>query len=226
MLIKNIFKPNLIEAFTLKRCVKIFTNEISGTCLDVGCGSKPYAAFFSHCESYIGLEVETEIALQSFAPEYFYDGTTFPFAPNSFDSLVSFEVLEHVKNPDVIINEIIRVLKPGGKLIISVPFCWIEHEKPYDYRRYTKTGLEEYLKKNGFEIILSKKTTGGLYTTLANFILVLRFKLRSFISYFADVLLLPVTILLHAIGYAEFLLHADDDSYTSTIILASLKADK
>jgi SAM-dependent methyltransferase len=222
-MILNLFRPNFIEAFALKRSVKMFASRLSGVCLDVGCGAKPYEDYFSHCERYVGLEVESDKTKKSFSPDFFYDGITFPFESDSFDSLVSFEVMEHVDDIEVFFSELVRVLRPGGRIIVSVPFCWMEHEKPYDYRRYTKIGLEKYLENKGFEIELSRKTTGGLYSSLINFVLVLRAKLRGILSYFADVLLLPLTFALHFIGFIELLVQADDDSYTSTIVLAKLR---
>jgi SAM-dependent methyltransferase len=65
--------------------------------------------------------------------------------------------LEHVFNPDEFLAEINRVLKPGGKLLISVPFVWDEHEQPYDYARYSSFGLKALLEKSGFKLIRHKK---------------------------------------------------------------------
>lgn len=219
----NLFKLNLVESFALKKSIKNLSSEIHGECLDAGCGTKPYESLFRNCTKYIGLEVSTDIALSSFEPDFFYDGNIFPFEDKSFDSVVSFEVLEHVKNPDQYISEILRVLKPEGLLMLSVPFTWIEHEKPYDYRRFTQIGIENYLISNGFDIKSSKKTTGPIYTTFINLILVLRARLRKYISYLGDLLLLPLTILCHSIGFIELLLKLDGDSYTSTIVLAGVK---
>lgn len=220
---KNILKPGFIEGFALKSWVRKFSVELSGVCLDVGCGSMPYKQFFSQCESYVGLEYESDIAKKLFSPDFFYDGVTFPFESASFDSLVSFEVMEHVDDIDVFFSEIVRVLKPGGKMIVSVPFCWMEHEIPHDYRRFTKIGLERYLEKKGFEIEMSRKSTGPFYSTLANFVIIMRSKLRYILSYFADILILPLTLVLHIIGFIEWLLGSDGVSYTSTIVLAKFR---
>jgi hypothetical protein len=51
------------------------------------------------------------------------------------------------------------VLKPGGKLLITIPFAWDEHETPYDFARYTTFGIEEVLERNGIEVVDSRKTT-------------------------------------------------------------------
>ena len=55
------------------------------------------------------------------------------------------QVLEHVFNPDDFVREIARVLKPGGALLLTVPFVWNEHEQPYDYARYSSFGLRAFL---------------------------------------------------------------------------------
>jgi SAM-dependent methyltransferase len=67
-------------------------------------------------------------------------------------------VLEHVFNPDEFIEEINRVLKIGGKLLLTVPFVWDEHEQPYDYARYSSFGLKHLLENHNFKIIESKKS--------------------------------------------------------------------
>ena len=67
------------------------------------------------------------------------------------------QVLEHVFNPDEFLWEINRVLKTGGKLLLTVPFVWDEHEQPYDYARYSTFGLRALLEKQGFKILQHKK---------------------------------------------------------------------
>lgn len=136
---------------------------LSGSFLDVGCGSKPYLDHFIKSTSYVGLEYESPILQEKkLNVEFTYDGKIFPFQDNSFDSVVSFQVLEHVFEPDVFINEIKRVLKPNGRLLITVPFFWDEHEQPYDYARYTSFGLKYIFEKKDFNVLYQSKT-------LANF---------------------------------------------------------
>ena len=80
------------------------------------------------------------------------DGHKLPFEDNSFDGCFCNTVLEHVRDPEQIVKEINRVLKPGGKVIISIPFLQEVHADPEDYQRYTPYGLVHLLKKNGFKI--------------------------------------------------------------------------
>ena len=86
-----------------------------------------------------------------------YDGTHFPYGDQCFDSALCNQVLEHVFNPDEFLSEINRVLKSGGKLLLTVPFVWDEHEQPYDYARYSSFGLKALLERNGFKILQHKK---------------------------------------------------------------------
>jgi SAM-dependent methyltransferase len=81
----------------------------------------------------------------------------FPLPSNSFDSALCNQVLEHVFNPDEFLSEIYRVLKPTGKMLLTVPFVWDEHEQPYDYARYSSFGLKSLLEKNGFHVLDHKK---------------------------------------------------------------------
>ena len=129
---------------------------LSGRLLDVGCGTKPYRAMFT-VDAYIGLDRDSEASRKLGIADHHYDGNTFPFADVSFDSVLCNQVLEHVFNPDEFLKEIVRVLKPGGKLLLTVPFVWDEHEQPYDYARYSSFGLRALLEKQGLKILQHKK---------------------------------------------------------------------
>lgn len=129
---------------------------LTGRLLDVGCGAKPYQSFFT-VDTYIGLDIDSEATRKFAIADYFYDGEVFPFGDASFDSILCNQVLEHVFNPDEFIAEIKRVLKPGGRLLLTVPFVWDEHEQPYDYARYSSFGLRALLEKQGFRIVQHKK---------------------------------------------------------------------
>lgn len=128
-----------------------------GDVLDVGCGSKPYKSLIA-AHSYVGLEYDTPENRTSKAADFFYDGTVFPFADSQFDCVFCSQVLEHVFNPFEFLPEINRVVKPGGKLLLTVPFVWDEHEQPYDFARYSSFGLRSMLERNGFEIITQRKS--------------------------------------------------------------------
>jgi SAM-dependent methyltransferase len=77
----------------------------------------------------------------------------FPVKKNLFDTILLTDVLEHVKNPDNVWKEMSRILKPGGKIILTVPFFHLLHEEPYDYFRYTEFRLKLYCKENELSIV-------------------------------------------------------------------------
>lgn len=132
--------------------------------LDVGCGSRPYESLFPR-GTYIGVDVADSGRPESMKkPDFFYDGQVLPFEDKSVDGVICTQVLEHVRNPDVLLSEICRVLSQGGVLVLSAPFLWEEHEEPYDYFRFTSFGFRELLMRSGFEVISVQKTTGLLET--------------------------------------------------------------
>jgi SAM-dependent methyltransferase len=162
---RQAFYPGFIGIFVnpfyharlgLRKAMSKFSSKLKGRLLDVGCGSKPYQELFA-VDDYIGLDIDSEASRNRKIADYFYDGKIFPFNENEFDSVLCNQVLEHVFNPDEFLSEIKRVLKPSGRLLITVPFVWDEHEQPRDYARYSSFGLKALLDKNGFNVIEYKK---------------------------------------------------------------------
>lgn len=135
--------------------------QITGLTLDIGCGTKPYRNLFSSSE-YWGLEIDTPENREKKNADFFYDGKTFPFDENKFDSLIANQVFEHVFNPDEFLSEMHRILKVGGKVLITVPFVWDEHEQPYDFARYSSFGLKAILEKHGFEALEQRKSVDDI----------------------------------------------------------------
>ncbi len=136
------------------------TEDITGKMLDVGCGIKPYQKLFNKVEEYVGMEFNSDELREKSKADFFYDGKSFPFQDNSFDSIICTEVLEHIFNPDEFLSEINRVLKPNGKILLTTPFVWYEHSEPYDYGRYSSFGLSSILNKHKFQILKQEKLVG------------------------------------------------------------------
>jgi SAM-dependent methyltransferase len=133
-------------------------HHLKGRLLDFGCGSKPYKNLLE-VDEYIGVDFVNEgHPHDNEQIDVYYDGKTIPFPDNSFDSILSSEVFEHVFNLPEILKELERVLKPGGKILITCPFVWKEHELPHDYARYTLFALEDMLQKNNFTIRVINKS--------------------------------------------------------------------
>lgn len=148
--------PFYIARSGLSISIARHSSVLTGRLLDIGCGSKPYKDILC-ADQYFGLDVDNENSRKLGVADYFYDGVTFPIESESFESALCVQVLEHVFNPDSFIQEIHRILKRDGTLVLTVPFVWDEHEQPFDYARYSSFGLRALLEKNGFRVIQHEK---------------------------------------------------------------------
>ena len=187
-----------------------------GNILDVGCGSKPYEPYLFF-NSYTGIEIEEfgndgKIEIKNKKCDLIFDGTTIPFKDESFDTVISTETLEHVKEIDCFVCEIVRVLKINGKLIISAPFFWNLHYEPNDYYRFTKFGLSYIFEKYNIQVLKMIPTLGmiGLLHSLfaervTRFIHIklhfLPYKLRIFLY---QLMLFPTAQILYPFAKYEF----------------------
>lgn len=161
------FQPTILSIFinpfffiryAFYKNIRRYIPQLKGRLLDFGCGRKPYQNLFRVSE-YVGVDMaETGHDHKNSKIDVYYDGKRLPFKDASFDSLFCSEVLEHIFNPDEILPELHRVLKPGAKALITVPFSWNEHEMPYDYARYSSEGIKHLMEKNGFKIIELRKS--------------------------------------------------------------------
>ena len=114
-------------------------------------------------DKYVGLDIENEGHNHDHEEiDFFYNGKIFPFDKCVFDNILCNQVLEHVFNPNEFLKEINRVLKKDGLFLLTVPFLWDEHEKPFDFARYSSFGLKHLLIENGFEIQQQFKTNSHL----------------------------------------------------------------
>jgi SAM-dependent methyltransferase len=118
--------------------------------LDLGCGVKPFLSVYGkYCETSIGIDV-AHSPHGTNKVDVIYDGKIIPFPDAEFDYVLCTEVMEHDPEPKDFLKEIQRVLKPGGILIMTVPFMVPLHEDPYDFYRYTKYGLKHLIETTGY----------------------------------------------------------------------------
>lgn len=229
-LYKQNFNPGLLGVFTnpyyfarrgLFLGVKKYASQINGEVLDVGCGKKPYRKLFS-TDTYIGIDIENpghDHADENI--DVYYDGKTFPFPESRFDAVISSEVFEHVFNPEDFLLEVNRVLKPHGKLLLTTPFVWDEHEQPNDYARYSSFGIKYLLERKGFEIVSISKSSSGIKVVFQLFNLYICKRLftknRITNTLLTIVLLSPFTILGILLSS---ILPAGSDLYLNNIVLA------
>jgi SAM-dependent methyltransferase len=125
--------------------------------LDIGCGERPYADLFAGCRC-IGIDLSCNGA----RPDVLASATALPLAAGSADLVFASQVIEHVPEPERMVAECARVLRPGGALVLSGPFWWPLHEEPHDYFRFTHHGLAGLLARHGFEAVRIVADTGLL----------------------------------------------------------------
>jgi SAM-dependent methyltransferase len=166
-----VFKFFLSPAYSINRLISsnVIRNLNKGLkTLDVGCGEATISEVFFSEGSYTGIDVENRISSEKKKRISFdlYDGFELPYPDGSFEQVLCMEVFEHVANLELMLREIYRVLKPGGRIIVTVPFMWPEHEMPQDFRRYTANGLANLMCQQGFKLVELKKIGGAAPSTL------------------------------------------------------------
>ena len=213
--------PFYLARKELYREMAHFAPTLHGRLLDVGCGSKPYQELFYFASGYVGLEYDTPGNRVAKRADYFYDGNTFPFGEMSYDGVICNQVLEHVFNPDQFLQEIARVLKPAGALLLTVPFVWDEHEQPYDYARYSSFGLRSLLERNGFEVVEQRKTNADvrmLFQLVNAYLYKVLFTTNAKVNLLICAFVMaPFTLLGIVLGK---LLPANPDLYLDQVVLA------
>jgi SAM-dependent methyltransferase len=119
-----------------------------GRILDYGCADVPYRHLFPATVDYVGADLPGNPAASL---EIAADGTV-PVPSGSFDAVLSTQVLEHVEDPGVYLSECWRVLRPGGRMLLSTHGIMVHHPDPVDYWRWTSEGLRQAVSSAGFEI--------------------------------------------------------------------------
>jgi SAM-dependent methyltransferase len=133
---------------------------ISSDVLDVGAGRAPYKQYFEE-HNYMTQDIKDyEGNIDVISNIY-----NIPLMDKSQDFIICTQVMEHLNNPDEAFKEFNRLLRIGGKVLLTVPLMTGEHEKPNDYYRYTQYALKELGERNGFKIMMIR-AQGGLFITI------------------------------------------------------------
>lgn len=126
--------------------------------LDLGCGSKPYKPLFKgKIKSYVGLDINKALNADIIGV-----GEYLPFKSDKFDVIISTQVLEHVDDPKRVIEELYRVIKKEGIIILSTHGIWIKHTSQ-DNWRWTDSGLEKMFQDFDYKKIVNN---GGAFLCL------------------------------------------------------------
>lgn len=133
-----------------------------GRLLDLGCGAVPLYGVYK------GLV--REVTCVDWAPGDPVDhldmccdlSQPLPLPDASYDTIILSDVLEHIPEPALLWREMARVLAPGGKIVMNVPFFYWLHAHPHDYYRYTNFALERFVRHGGLQLLLIRPLGGVL----------------------------------------------------------------
>jgi SAM-dependent methyltransferase len=177
----------------IKICHQNLLNGISiaaqkyanGKLIDIGCGMKPYEKIFTpYICSYFGVDFAATVESNygSFTKaDLFADCTDTKLEAESFDTLLSTQVMEHIYDTKKYIAECFRLLKNGGTGIFTIPQTWQCHAEPYDFYRFTKHSLERLFLEQGFKILELRPLEGAYAAIIQTKIVSVYFRKRKHI---------------------------------------------
>jgi len=148
-----------------------------GRLLDVGCGTMPYKNLVlsnNEVTQYIGMDLKVSDVYAHITPDLYWDGYTIPLADETVETVLLTEVLEHCPEPDKVLSEVKRVLRPGGRIIFSVPFIWYLHEVPWDFYRYTPLAMQRLFGNLGLKFDVLETYGGATLSLLHTYLIWLK----------------------------------------------------
>lgn len=149
----------------MARAIRAIAAETPGAgrvAIDFGCGNMPYQPLFAAAGwRYLGADFDG-------TPDIRIDaGGRVAADAASADLVLSFQVLEHVRDLGAYFAEARRLLRPGGRLVLSTHGVWLYHPHPEDHRRWTREGLIAELERHGFVVRQCVAVVGPLaWTTI------------------------------------------------------------
>ncbi len=126
-----------------------------GKLLDLGCGKVPlYATYKDFITENICIDWTNTLHKNPYLDYELDLNEKLPLDSGEFDTIILSDVLEHIRKPEQLWQEMQRILKINGRLMMNVPFYYWLHEQPHDYFRYTEYGLRAMAEEAGFTILL------------------------------------------------------------------------
>lgn len=159
-----------------------------GALADLGCGNAPLAgAYAPYVESMLWVDWPGSMH-QRVTLDVSQDlNQPLQIESASLDTVLLTDVLEHIARPDALVAELHRILRPGGRAIIGVPFLYWLHEEPHDHHRYTIHKLRDFAATHGFSVLREQVNGGGLDVVrdlLTKMVYAQRFPLPAWLTYY------------------------------------------
>ena len=169
------------------------SREPGGLVLDAGAGESRFAGHFAG-HRYVAVDSCVGDAAWDYSKvSLLADLVSIPLADGVFDTVLNIQVLEHVPDPQAVVCELFRVLKPGGRLYLTAPQGWHEHQSPNDYFRFTKYALRKLVENAGFADV-GIEPLGGYFHYLGHRLTYVPKSLFPGLPWPARVLLAPLEI--------------------------------
>ena len=217
-----------LQAASIWQDLKQLLPSCYGTVLDVGCGAQPYRQLLPSSVKYIGIDqdqADSQFGYQ-IPDTIYFSGDTWPIESATIDTVIATETLEHVLRPHEFLAEARRVLKPGGGLLLTVPFAARWHYIPFDYWRFTPSGLNSLLVEAGFQVPVvyarGNELTVACYKVMALILMLLlgsfqHTSLRIF-ARFTGIFFLPLLLCLAVLGQLSLRSRGGNDCLGYTVV--------
>ena len=158
---------NWIAHSQVIRAVERSGPHVRGRLLDVGCGTMPARKWLAgHFTEYLGVDLADSRYLGDARLTAVARAEQLPFRGGTFDTVLGLSMLTYLTEPQRMIEESWRVLRPGGVLVLEFTQTAPLHDPPHDYFRFTPFGAKWLLERSGFEV-LEAIPIGGLWTRVA-----------------------------------------------------------
>lgn len=147
--------------------VQMLDDYAAGDLLDLACGAVPlYGAYRDKAQTVTCVDWPNSLHNNQYLDIEADLTQPLPMSDEAFDTVLMTDVLEHIPTPERLMREVSRVLRPGGHVLIGVPFMYGIHEAPYDYHRYTEHRLQQLCDNEGLVVRRLTPYGDGLHTML------------------------------------------------------------